>query len=124
MTIAIRLGIVLVLVLLVVAAARLAGRWGHPTHPPIRLGDVGPRPGLVVFTSTDCTNCAEAISIAGSLGVEVREITWELEPGRFQTAGVEAVPLTAVVDSTGRVELLVTGVPTKRALARAVNRVS
>ena len=117
-----RLALVIALVVVVVVVVRLIGRWQRPSHPPIDLGDVGPRPGVVVFTSTDCANCRETMALVGSLGVEVREVSWELEPGVQEAVGVEAVPLTAVVDADGSVEALLTGVPRKRALHRALQR--
>ncbi len=122
MMIATRVVIVLIAAVVVIVVMRLAGRWQRPSHPPIDLGDVGPRPGVVLFTSTDCTNCKEARAVVGSLGVEVREITWELEPGVFESAGVEAVPLVTVVDAVGHTELLAAGVPRRSALRRAVGR--
>ncbi len=122
MTIATRIVIILVVAVIVIVVMRLAGRWQRPSHPPINLGDVGPRPGVVLFTSTDCTNCREALAVVGSLGVEVREITWELEPGVFDSVGVEAVPLVTVVDAVGHTELLAAGVPRRRALRRAAIR--
>ena len=122
MTIATRVVIVLVAAVIVIVVMRLAGRLRRPSHPSIDLGDIGPRPGVVLFTSTDCTNCKEALAVVGSLGVEVREITWELEPGIFESVGVEAVPLVTVVDAVGHTELLAAGVPRRGALRRAVRR--
>ncbi len=122
MTIAARVVIVLVAAVIVIVVMRLANRFQRPSHPPIDLGDVGPRPGVVLFTSTDCTNCKEALAVVGSLGIEIREITWELEPGVFESVGVEAVPLVTVLDAGGHVELLAAGVPRHRALRRAVRR--
>ncbi|GMQ86579.1 MAG: hypothetical protein BMS9Abin07_2163 [Acidimicrobiia bacterium] len=122
MTIVVRVVIVLVAAVIVIGVMRLAVRWQHPSHPPIDLGGVGPRPGVVLFTSTECSNCKEALTVVGSLGVEVREVTWELEPAVFESAGVEAVPLVAVVDAAGHTELLAAGVPRQHALRRAVRR--
>jgi len=122
MTVAIRVALVLIAVLVVIAGARLIGSWQRPSHPPIDPGDFGPRPGVMLFTSTDCENCKEALRRVGALGAEVREVTWELEPAVFKRVGVEAVPLTAVVDEAGRVELLAAGVPRKNALKRAMAR--
>ncbi len=117
-----RLALIAALIVVVVVAARLIANWQRPSHPPIDLGDFGPRPGLVVFTSTDCSNCKEAMAVVGALGVEVREVAWELEPSVQEAVGVEAVPLTAVVDADGTIEALVTGVPRRRQLERAARR--
>jgi hypothetical protein len=122
MSVLARLALIVALIVIVVAAARLIARWQRPPHPSIDLGDFGPRPGLVVFTSTDCSNCKEALAVAGDLGVEVREVAWELEPAVQEAVGVEAVPLTAVVDADGNIEALMTGVPKRGPLERAVRR--
>jgi hypothetical protein len=121
-SVALRVVLVVVAVLLVIAAARLIGRWQRPSHPALDLGDFGPRPGVVMFTSTDCVNCKRARAVVEALGLEAREVTWELEPAVLEALGVEAVPLTAVVDSEGRIELLTAGVPRRKALLRAATR--
>lgn len=122
MTFALRVIVVLVAILLVIVAARLIGRWQRPSHPALDLGDFGPRPGIVLFTSTDCVNCKSARAVVESLRVPVREVTWELEPAVLERLGVEAVPLTVVVDAEGRIELLTAGVPRRRSLQRAATR--
>lgn len=122
MTVALRILVVLVAILLVVLAVRLIGRWQRPSHPSIDLGDFGPRPGVVLFTSTDCVNCVQARDVVGSLGIQAREVTWELEPAIFERLGVEAVPLTVVIDEAGNVELLTTSVPRRSAVRRAAQR--
>lgn len=113
---------VLVAILLVIVAARLIGRWQRPSHPALDLGDFGPRPGIVLFTSTDCVNCKSARAVVESLRAPVREVTWELEPAVLERLGVEAVPLTVVVDAEGRIELLTAGVPRRRSLQQAAQR--
>jgi len=121
-TIAIRIAVVLLAVLIVIAIARLIARWRRPSHPPIDLGGLTDKPGVVVFTSTDCANCKQAVAMVESLGVPLREVTWELEPTVFEELGVESVPLTAVVNRDLRVELLVAGVPRRRSLSDAARR--
>jgi glutaredoxin len=121
-TIALRVIVVVVAILLVIAVARLIGRWQRPSHPALDLGDLGPRPGIVLFTSTDCVNCKRARTVVESLEVPVREVTWELEPKLLEAVGVDAVPLVAVVDGEGRIELLTAGVPRRRPLRRAAQR--
>ena len=120
---ALRIGLVIAAILVVIVVSRLIARWQRPAHPPIDLGDFGPRPGVVVFTSTDCANCREALAIVRSLDVPYREVTWELEPGVFDGIGIEAVPLTTVVDDAGGVQLLAAGVPRKRSVKRAAVKV-
>jgi hypothetical protein len=121
-TVLTRIAIVLLVVVAVIVVARLIGRWQRPGHPPIDLGDFGPRPGVILFTSTDCMNCKQARAVVESLGLAMREVTWELEPALFDSIGVEAVPLTAVVDQVGSVEWLAASVPRKWSLQRAAAR--
>jgi len=116
---AMRIVLIVAAILLVIAVTRLIARWQRPSHPPIDLGDFGPRPGVVVFTSTDCANCKEALAVVRSLDVPYREATWELEPAVLEAVGIEAVPLTVVVDETGDVQLLAASVPSRRSVRRA-----
>lgn len=122
MSIAIRIALVLVAILLVVLVVRLIGRWQRPSHPPINIRGFAAEPGVVVFTSTDCSNCEEALAVVESLGVPLRQVTWELEPSVFEEVGVEAVPLTAVVNADQAVELLAAGVPRRASLRSAAQR--
>lgn len=118
----VRLALVVVAIVVVIAVVRIAARWQRLAHPPIRLGELATSPGIVLFTSSDCVSCAGARRVVTSLGHPVREVTWELEPSIMEQAGVEAVPLTAVVDGRGEVTWLGTGVPRKGALERAARR--
>jgi hypothetical protein len=115
-----RMMIVLGVVALAVFAAYLARRLARPVHPEITVGDVGDRPGVVLFTSTDCGNCKEAIAVLQSASIPFREVTHDLEPQRFDTWEVLAVPLTVVLDAEGNIVDSMTGVPRRRALSRAV----
>ena len=119
---ALQIAIVLVAIVVVIGAVRLFARWQRPSHPPVDAAGLGEEPGVVIFTSTDCANCEKARRVIGSLDVPIREVTWELEPSVFEDRGVEAVPLTAVVDASGRVEYLTAGVPRKRSVVRAAER--
>lgn len=123
MTVALRLVVVVVvLVIVIVVAVRLVGRTQRPTHPPIDLGHLGSDPGIVVFTSTDCANCREALAVVETYGVTTRQVSHELEPDEFDRAGVKAVPLTAVVGDDGVVTAVIAGVPTRSSLGRAVSQ--
>jgi hypothetical protein len=115
----IRVTIVLGVVAVAVLAAFLARKLAQPMHPRITVGDVGDRPGVVLFTSTDCGNCKEAISVLQSASIPFREVTHDLEPQRFDTWNVLAVPLTVVLDAEGNIVDSLTGVPRRRALIRA-----
>ncbi len=115
-----RVMVVLGVVAVAVFAAYLARRLARPVHPAITVGEVGDRPGVVLFTSTDCGNCKEAISILQRASIPFREVTHDLEPQRFDTWDVLAVPLTVVLDAEGNIVDSMTGVPRRRALIRAV----
>jgi hypothetical protein len=53
--------------------------------------------------------------------IPFREVTYDLEPQRFDTWDVVAVPLTVVLDVHGGVVDSMTGVPHRRALVKAVD---
>jgi hypothetical protein len=115
-----RVVIVLALVVTVIVVVRFAARWQKPPHPPIDLQGLGDRPGVVVFTSTDCSTCAEAMRTVGTAGASIREVTWELEPQLFDHYHVEAVPLVAVLDQDGRSVMFETGAPSRNRFIKAI----
>jgi hypothetical protein len=114
--------VVLALALLVVGAVRLIARWQKPPHPPIDLDGLGHRPGVIVFTSTDCKTCSKAMLVVGEADSAVREVTWELEPHLFDRYNVEAVPLIAVLDAAGRSVYFGTGVPNGARFRSAIRK--
>ena len=116
----IRVMVVLGVVAVAVLAAFLARKLAQPMHPRITVGDVGDRPGVVLFTSTDCGNCKEAIATLEGASIPFREVTYDLEPHRFETWDVLAVPMTVVVDGEGIVVEAISGVPRRKVLTRAV----
>ena len=69
---ALRIVLIVAAIVVVIAVTRLIARWQRPSHPPIDLGDFGPRPGVVLFTSTDCANCKEALALVRSLDLPHR----------------------------------------------------
>lgn len=79
-------------------------------------------PGLVVFTDAKCATCHSALAAARRTGAPLREITYDLEPGRLEGAGVAAVPLTVVVGPGWTVVAQFPGVPSDRQLRRALVR--
>jgi hypothetical protein len=114
----------LVLVAVVVGAATVAAliaRRTAVTHPPVSIDGLGLGPGLVVFTSTDCARCRQALGLAKATGLPLREVTYELEPALLERAGVIGVPLTLVVAADGRLVGQVAGVK-RRALQRTIRR--
>jgi hypothetical protein len=112
--------VVLGVVAVAVLAAYVARRASKPIHPEIMVGDVGDRPGVVLFTSTDCSNCKAAIAVLKGASIPFREVTHDLEPQRFETWAVVAVPLTVVLDADGNIVDSMTGVPRAKALVRSV----
>lgn len=115
-----RLIVAVVVVAVAIFAAFIARKLAKPVHPEITVGEVGDRPGVVMFTSTDCSNCKEAIATLERESIPFREVTHDLEPQRFLTWDVVAVPLTVVLDAEGNVVDAMSGVPRRKALTRAV----
>lgn len=111
-------------VVLVAAAALAIGfllrRVAWTSHPPIDVSELDLPAGIVVFTSTECVNCKEVLATLRSLDVPLREVTHELEPAAFEAAGVEAVPLTVVLDHQGAVVAQLPGVVSGRRVKRAL----
>ena len=103
--------------------AAILNRYRKPVHPTVRVGEVGDRPGIVLFTSTDCSTCKRAIGRLKQLGMDFREVTYELEPSRFEAWGVVAVPLTVFVGADSEIGDVHTGVPSARKLRRAATSV-
>jgi glutaredoxin len=112
----IRLLIAVGIIISALILAAVANRYRRPAHPVVQVGEVGDRPGVVLFTSTDCSTCKATIERLKQLGVPYREVTYELEPGRFDNWGVVAVPLTVFVDADSNIRGVLTGVPSRRRL--------
>lgn len=117
----VRLGVVAAVILVAAIIALVIGRLARPPHPGISVGDLGDRPGVILFTSTTCSTCKETISLYRHLGVPFREVTNELEPQRFDEWGIVAVPLTVVVDADGTALRTFSGSPRKRPLLAALS---
>ncbi len=117
-----RLLIVLGVVVLALAVAAIATRLRKPMHPSVVVNDLADRPGIVLFTSTDCSRCKKAISRLKEAGLGFREVTYELEPHQFESWGVVAVPLAVVVDGSGTATGVLSGVPSARALRAAATK--
>ncbi|MGI9585312.1 MAG: TlpA family protein disulfide reductase [Acidimicrobiia bacterium] len=116
----VRIGVVLLIIVVAVAVAYLIGRVKRPRHPNVTVGDAGDRPGVLIFTSTDCSTCKDTIALLRDIGAPFREITNELEPHRFEDWDVVAVPLTVIVDETGNVVRTFSGIPSRRILDRTI----
>jgi hypothetical protein len=118
----VRVGVVLVVLVAAWFVAMGLSRFVRPSHPDVMVGEVGDRPGVVMFTSTDCSTCREAIQRLRDVGIPFRQVTYELEPQRFETWRVGAVPLTVVVDAESAVVSVITGVPSRKQLLRDIDR--
>lgn len=114
--------LLVLLVLGVAAAAAGAARRLRPYHPPIDIVGLDLPPGVVVFTSTDCPRCKPVLAAVRATGVPVREVTYELEGELQRRAGVVGVPLTIVVDHSGKIVTQMAGGVSSSQFRRAVAR--
>lgn len=109
----------IVIVGIAVVVGVSANRIRRPIHPEIAVGDIGDRPGVVLFTSTDCSNCKRTIARLKDLAIPFREVTHELEPQHFEGWRIVAVPLTVVLNADSEPVATLTGTPSRRELIRA-----
>lgn len=116
---ALRLLIPIGIIVSALVLAAVANRYARPSHPEVQVGEVGDRPGVMLFTSTDCSTCKRTIERLKQLDLPYREVTYELEPHRFDDWGVVAVPLTVFVDADSNIAGVFTGVPARRKLRGA-----
>ena len=118
------LAVRLVLVASVAALSIGAGLWAtrrrRKVQPPADVKGLGIDAAVVAFTSTDCSTCRKVMRRLGSLGVPVREVTHELEPGLLEKAGVGGVPLVVVLDDGGTPVAQFAGSVSGRRLRRAL----
>jgi glutaredoxin len=120
---AVRLLVAVGVIVSALVLAAVVSRYRKPVHPTVQVGEVGARPGVVLFTSTDCSTCKQTIERLKQLEIPYREITYELESHRFDTWRVVAVPLTVFVDEHDHVGRVFTGVPSRRSLRGAASSV-
>jgi len=115
----------LLLVLMVGTIAGAVSWWLRRNvsyHPPVDIEGLGLPPGLVVFTSTGCPRCRQVLAVAGVIDVPLREVTYELESELQERAGVVGVPLTLIIDKSGRLIDQLVGVVRRGTLRRAAAR--
>jgi len=116
-----RLLVVIVAAGVVVAVARLRPRRRGRS---LRTGGNLEGPGLYLFTASACDSCDSARSVyVDVLGEDgFTEFTWEDRPSLLTRLGVGEIPVSTVLDSTGREVGSFVGVPPRRALRRAARR--
>jgi hypothetical protein len=109
-----------------VAGALGAAGWARRTAahrgPEVDVTGLVVGPGVVIFTKDDCATCADALERVEGLGLAVRQIRAEEEPGELEARGVTGVPVTVVVDAAGLPCGRFAGLPARRALRRAARR--
>jgi hypothetical protein len=106
-----------------IVAGLVVARRNRSTQPDARVERLGFDAAVVAFTSTDCPTCRKVMRRLTALEVAVREVTFELEPGLFDEAGVDGVPLVVVLtragDHAAQFGGLVSAARVRRALAVA-----
>ena len=92
------------------------GRWQVPTQLDRADFDGTDRPWLVVvFTSSTCDSCAQALEKARVLEsptVAFQDVPYQSRKDLHERYGVEVVPTTLVVDGEGVVQASFVGTPT------------
>lgn len=111
--------LILGVVLVAAAVAGLGRRVGAARHARIDPASLDLPSGLVVFTSTECPRCRRVLELAKQTGAPLREVTYELEPGLMERAGVDGVPLLLAIDRRGTVVRQIAGKPRCGAVRRA-----
>lgn len=113
-----RIVVVVVVLAVALAIARLSRPWQPASHPTLSIPPGDLDPGVVLFTSTDCDQCAAARAALKRAGIQYREVTHEIEPQRFERYGVQGVPLLVRLEADGTQSHISAGVPTRRSLRR------
>jgi hypothetical protein len=102
------------------------GRWPVPTQLDRADFDRPDAPWLVVvFSSTTCLSCADAVEKAEVLAgaeVAVQEVDVGARPDVHRRYGIDAVPVTTVADRDGVVRASFVGAPSATDLWAAMAR--
>ena len=99
-----------------------ASRRRKRSQPPVDVSGLGFQAALIAFTSTECANCKKVMRQLHGFDVPVREVAYELEPGHFETAGVDGVPLVVVVRPDGSRSAQMAGLVSRMRLSRELSR--
>ncbi len=105
------------------AAAAYFSRRNTTYHPLVDATGLGLPSGLVMFTSTDCHRCKDALAVARTMDAPLREVTYELESELQERVGVIGVPLTLVIDESGACVAQFAGQLRRSSVRRALARV-
>lgn len=89
------------LVIVLGAGLIVLGVWWYRKNrtPGRRISDTGLEPGLYLFSSETCLDCATARERLGS--TPYVDITWETRPAEFERLGIWDVPSVLVVSVSG-----------------------
>ena len=90
--------------------------------PPLALGDLAAGKAAVVFTKDDCPACIDTLRRLAGFDIPIRQVRAEDRPEELESRGIDGVPVTVLVDASGRIHGQFRGLPPKRALRRAVTR--
>jgi glutaredoxin len=116
----------IVLVLAVAALALVLAWWfrtrANRSGEPIDVSGLRSDAGVVIFTKDDCPSCVTTLGLLEAVAVPVRQVRAEEEPEAFEARRVTGVPVTVIVDGSGRSIAQFAGVPRARALERAIGR--
>lgn len=118
---AFRLVAVVVVAAMVVAVARFRPR---RRGPALRVEGNLEGPGVYLFTASACDSCDSARAVyLEELGADgFTELTWDDRPGLLTRLGVGEIPVSTVLDFSGREVDSFLGVPPRRALRKAMRR--
>jgi len=100
------------------------GKWPVPTQVDRADFDRPDAPWLVVvFSSTTCLSCADAVEkaeVLASAEVVVQDVEVTANPDLHRRYGIDAVPVTVVADGDGVVRASFVGAPSATDLWAAV----
>jgi len=100
------------------------GKWPVPTQLDRADFDRRDAPWLVVvFSSTTCLSCADAVEkaeVLASADVVVQDVEVTASPDLHRRYGIDAVPVTVVADGDGVVRASFVGAPSATDLWAAV----
>ncbi|MDH3538893.1 MAG: hypothetical protein OEP52_02760 [Acidimicrobiia bacterium] len=109
-------------VAVVLGAAWLARRRAARRGFTLDVSGLLEGPGAIVFTKDDCATCVEMLGRLAALGLPIRQVRAEDEPGELEKRAVTSVPVTVIQDGEGRSRAQFRGLAPAGALRRAARR--